>query len=281
MRVIVFLSLAVSGCQAGQDVMATINGSAITRSELDRAYAVQIAGAPTPHALQADSLRLAVLHHLIDERLKLDKAERMGIHVSRDEVESKVRLENAAYTPAEFAKRLASQGMTEDEFTARTRRQLTIAKLEKKEVGDKIFVSDTEVTDYYNRNTAQFTVAEPEYNLASYVDAAHAAQDSGADFATATESELQRADPATREAIRKLRPGEYTRPIKVGNGYRVVKLIEKIPSGQRDLNDPNVQQFIRNQLRMEKENVMNAAFEEALRDGADVRNYYAEHLLGH
>ena len=60
----------------------------------------------------------------------------------------------------------------------------------------------------------------------------------------------------------------------------IVKLIAKEPAGQRDLNDPRVQQkAIRQQLRDRREQLLKAAYHETLRDDAKVTNYYAEEVL--
>jgi peptidyl-prolyl cis-trans isomerase SurA len=45
------------------------------------------------------------------------------------------------------------------------------------------------------------------------------------------------------------------------------------------LNDPRVQQAIRQQLRDRREQLLKAAYYESLRDDAKVRNYYAEEVL--
>ena len=55
-----------------------------------------------------------------------------------------------------------------------------------------------------------------------------------------------------------------------------MKLIDKIPAGQRELNDPRVQQFIRDRLRESAEQLRKAAFYEVLRNQAKVQNYFAE-----
>jgi peptidyl-prolyl cis-trans isomerase SurA len=109
----------------------------------------------------------------------------------------------------------------------------------------------------------------------------------GGDLGSTPESQLKSTDAATREAILKLKPGQFTSPIPVVNpqnhqqvGYRIVRLIGKEAPGQRDLNDPAVQQWIRNKLRTEREQVLRAALEDALYDGADIRNHYANSLLG-
>jgi peptidyl-prolyl cis-trans isomerase SurA len=108
----------------------------------------------------------------------------------------------------------------------------------------------------------------------------------GGDLGLAPESALKNADPATREAVLKLKAGQYTPVIPLLNpanhqpyGYMVVKLISKEPAGQRDLNDPRVQQAIRQQLRDRREQLLKAAYYETLRDDAKVTNYYAEEVL--
>ena len=89
-----------------------------------------------------------------------------------------------------------------------------------------------------------------------------------------------------REAVMKLKPGQYTPVIPMLNptnhqpyAYMIVKLIAKEPAGQRDLNDPRVQQAIRQQLRDRREQLLKAAYYESLRDDAKVTNYYAEEVL--
>jgi peptidyl-prolyl cis-trans isomerase SurA len=59
----------------------------------------------------------------------------------------------------------------------------------------------------------------------------------------------------------------------------VFKLIDKVPAGQRDLNDPRVQQFIRDRLRESSEQLRKAAFYEVLRNQAKVENYFADQIL--
>ena len=58
-----------------------------------------------------------------------------------------------------------------------------------------------------------------------------------------------------------------------------MKLIGKEAAGQRDLNDPQVQQYIRNQLRSQREQILRAAYDEVLRDNAEIHNYFAEGIL--
>lgn len=330
------LLLFASGCShqdSDKDVLAKVNGYKILRSEVDKAYASQTAGAPQKLSpLEDQALRLNILRQLIDVRLQLQKAEKLGVVATDDEVDSKFNQARAPYTTEEFQKQLKNLGLTEDDYRQQIRRNVTIEKLRNKDIESKITITDSEIQNYYNQNRSQFNLVEPQYDIAHIIvtsqpgsqpsqipdkaqDDAQARKkiqiaynrlESGEDFGVvasrysedadtrnnggelglAPESQLKNTDPATRDAILKLKPEQYSHIITVVNpqnhqpvGYRIVKLRAKQAAGQRELNDPNVQQFIRSQLRNQREQILKAAYDEVLHDGADIRNYYAEDIL--
>ena len=109
----------------------------------------------------------------------------------------------------------------------------------------------------------------------------------GGDMGFVYETQLKQAtDPATYAAISKLKPGQATDIMPVGDpqthkaaGYVIYKLIAKEPAGQRDLSDPRVQQAIRKQLQDSRSNLLKNAYFEILTDEAKVRNFYAEEVF--
>ena len=108
----------------------------------------------------------------------------------------------------------------------------------------------------------------------------------GGDLGLMPQSSLAQTDPATRDAVAKLKPGQYSPVVTVVDpatkhlvGYRIVKLVAKEPAGQRDLQDPRVQQFIRDQLRDRREQLLKSAYFEVMHDEAKVDNYYALQVL--
>lgn len=108
----------------------------------------------------------------------------------------------------------------------------------------------------------------------------------GGDLGFSPESSLKDTDPSTRDAVIKLKPGQYSGIITILNpqtkqvfGYRIVKLVAKEPAGQRELSDPHVQQAIREQLRDRREQLLKAAYYEVVRDEAKVTNYFAQDVL--
>lgn len=109
----------------------------------------------------------------------------------------------------------------------------------------------------------------------------------GGDMGFLGESQLK-AEPELYAAIAKLRPGQITDVIPVYEpgapgrkvvGYQIYRLISREAAGQRELNDPSVQQTIRDGLRNRKAQLLQTAYFEMLHDDAKVRNYFAEQIL--
>jgi parvulin-like peptidyl-prolyl isomerase len=107
----------------------------------------------------------------------------------------------------------------------------------------------------------------------------------GGDMGFIPESSL-RSEAAVFDAISKLKPGQITAVIprlqpgiKTPVGYAIYKLIDKEPAGQRELNDPRVQQAIRQQLRDGRSQLLRAAYFEVLRDQSKVQNYLAQQIF--
>lgn len=334
--VLVALLFAIlSGCNAqpSGDVMATVDGRKIFRSDVDKYYENNVASAQqAPSGEQATALRLNILHQMIDDEILMRRAEKLGLLATDDEVDRKFNEYKAPFTQEEFDKRLQEKKITLVDFKRDIRRSITVDKVLNKEVSSKINVTDQDISDYYNAHKSEFNLIEPQYHLAQIMvtpmpnpqarnqndkaqneaDARKKIQmisnrlDSGDDFATLAmkysedqetsgnggdlgtvpESGLRGTDPATRDAVIKLKPGQYSSIISVVNpsnrqpvGFRIVKLVAKEPAGQRELSDPRVQQAIRSQLHDRREQLLKAAYYEVLRDSAKVDNYYAKQVL--
>jgi peptidyl-prolyl cis-trans isomerase SurA len=138
------------------------------------------------------------------------------------------------------------------------------------------------------------------------IDALHNRLESGEDFATVAanfsedpntasnggdmgferESALK-GDPEVYDAISTLKPGQFTGVIPVyypgpGQkiaGYVIYRLLSREPAGQRELNDPRVQQAIHQTLHDSQKQLLQSAYLEMLQDDARVRNYFAEQIL--
>jgi len=107
----------------------------------------------------------------------------------------------------------------------------------------------------------------------------------GGDLGFIAENSLQN-DKQAYEAISRLKPGQITPPLPAADGggtrlfgFRILKLISKEPAGQRELNDPQVQKAISEQLRDRREQLLKAAYYESLHNSASIENYLANEIL--
>lgn len=106
----------------------------------------------------------------------------------------------------------------------------------------------------------------------------------GGDMGLIPESSLK-SDPQVYAAIGQLKPDQYTDVLPVYDnahktiGYEIFKLIAREPAGQRQLNDPRVQQTIRQYLHDSQKQLLQNAYFEMLQDNAKIRNYFAEQIL--
>jgi peptidyl-prolyl cis-trans isomerase SurA len=168
----------ISGCQKqsqpAEGVWAVVNGTSITRTDVDKYYRTQLnPDAPAPSQDEALSLKLNILDELINNQILLQRAKKMGLQAADGEVEDKFTEFKSPYTEDEFQRQLKARGYTVDDLRGDIRQQLSIQKVINREVVAKIAVTDQDVQDFYNQNRSQFNVAEPQYRLAQIVITPH------------------------------------------------------------------------------------------------------------
>lgn len=101
----------------------------------------------------------------------------------------------------------------------------------------------------------------------------------GGDMGFVPQSGLEKASPELRKLVDSLQPGAYSPPVRTQNGYLILKVITREPAGQRELNDPRVQQSIRDTLMNRKDQLLKSAYYEVARNGAKIQNYLAQQIV--
>src|SRR5258708_12966379 len=93
--------------------MATVDGSKIVRSDVDKYYDKQVASAQQkPAGEQATILRLNILRQLIDDEMVMRRAEKLVLLATEEEVDRKLNEIKSPYTQEEFDKRLQEKKIT-------------------------------------------------------------------------------------------------------------------------------------------------------------------------
>jgi peptidyl-prolyl cis-trans isomerase SurA len=110
---------------------------------------------------------------------------------------------------------------------------------------------------------------------------------SGGDMGFVAESAL-RSEPDAFNAISKLKPGQISEVLPIYDsagparrtvGYAIYKLIGREPAGQRELNDPRVQQGIHTVLHESHAQLLKNAYFEMLHNEAKIHNYLADQIF--
>jgi peptidyl-prolyl cis-trans isomerase SurA len=163
------LLAALLGCksQVSGDVMATVDGRKIFRSDVDKYYDNQVASAQqAPTGEQATILRLNILRQLIDDEMVMRRAEKLGLLATEEEVDRKLNEIKSPYTQEEFDQRLKEKKITLEDFKRDIRRSITVDKVMNKEVSSKINVTEQDTRNYFAEHKSEFNLIEPQYHLA-------------------------------------------------------------------------------------------------------------------
>jgi peptidyl-prolyl cis-trans isomerase SurA len=166
------LLAVAAGCHTSPapDVVATVNNKDIPRAELERKYQIwkisQGESPQDPSPEQAEMARLEILRQMIDEEILQQRAAKLNVAASDEDVNAAVTEKKLPFTQEEFDKQLKEHNETLDDFKNDLRHSLTETKLLNKEIDSRINITDAEITGFYAAHKAEFNYIEPRYNIA-------------------------------------------------------------------------------------------------------------------
>jgi peptidyl-prolyl cis-trans isomerase SurA len=258
--------------RSAEYIVALVNSEPITNTEV-QARAVRILREnPEAERYPRPELLRLVVERLISERAQMQVAKEQGIRVDDvavDQAEQTVARQNQI-SVAELRRRVAAEGLSQDQFRRELREQLTLIRLRDREIEGKIKISDVEVDQFIrdqrsgtnaaippNINIAQLLVAVPE--SASDADVAKLQQRAqglaqraraGEDFAKLVQEFSDSPDrasggamgmrgadrypPMLVEATQSTPVGGIVGPVRSNAGFHVLKLLAKSQPGASD-----------------------------------------------
>jgi peptidyl-prolyl cis-trans isomerase SurA len=151
------------------DTWAVVDGRAITRDEVEKAFRRVGDGAETLSDEEALTMKLGILDELIVEDILVAKAAALKIVVPDGEVDGAYAEARKNIAADAFEQELSRRRLTASDVRSQLRRDLIARKVLEQEVGSKVTVTDREVTDFFNANRAQFNLPEDAYHLAQIV----------------------------------------------------------------------------------------------------------------
>jgi foldase protein PrsA len=167
------LSLAASGCGSGGDVpegsVAVVDGSEITREELDeliahgkRTYEASQQEFPRVGTPEYQNVQKQYVAYLVQREQFEHEAEELGIEVTEKDVDAEVEKfvdTNFKGNQKDFEKALKKQGFTTESFRETLRSSVLAQKLYD-EVTKDVKVPQSELLAYYQQNSAQYSTPE-------------------------------------------------------------------------------------------------------------------------
>lgn len=297
--VLVFaLGISTVGCKKKEtNVAARVNGEEITQTELNaqveqlkKQYPEMFEGEEGEARLLDFKLRL--LDNLINQKLVEQAAKERDLGVTDKDVQAQIsQLKEGFADQAQYEQALKSAGMTEKTLQGQIREQLITQKLIESLAEDEN-VSDDEVTTYYEKNKAQFTVqpAKRASHILFKADDKDKAEDilakirDGGDFANlAKENSIDTATASKggdlgwptaayvaefENALSKLDKGEVSDLVQSPYGWHIIKVTDEREGSQQELADvkDQIKQIVVQQRRADAYQT----FLEDLRDKAEI-----------
>ncbi len=179
-RRFVALTLALAGlsaaCQSkpaappvSEGTWAVVNGRAITRDDVDKAYRRADQNAQPLGEEEAFAARLSLLDDLIAQEVFLAKARELKIDVPESELDTAYAEARKNIPEEAFQQELAKRYLTAADVRDGLRREMVVQRLFEREVSSKVSVTDQEVAAFFGANTSQFNRTEDAYRVAQIV----------------------------------------------------------------------------------------------------------------
>ena len=243
-------------------VVASVDGDPITMREVKDFAAQHGQPIETDDLSSSDTAKTAV-KALIGEKLLEQEVKKYDDKVDDQQIDKYILQlrQDKHMSDAEFRAQLQAAGMSYDELRKRARLDLEKAMMIEQEVRDKITVPEADIKTYYDTHKDQFTIVKERLKLAQILIAlppnpttaqVSAAQkkaamvraravkgDDFSDLARVYSDDVSKSNGGELgwfapsdvmdqilAAVKPLKPGEVSEPVRTNHGFHVVKLEE-------------------------------------------------------
>lgn len=251
----------------GDRIVATVNSEVITTGDVDnraRLFALSTGMRPAPDIVER--LKPQILRQLIDERLRMQEAQRRKIVIPDQAIAAAIRdIELRNNMPAGMLRtRLSVDGVGQRTLISQIRAQLAWTQVLREQIGERGTVTDADVE--VQQRLMEQLVGKAEYRVGEIFipidDPANTAEAqrfaetviqelrAGAPFpivaAQFSQSQgaleggdrgwvqLSQLDPGVADLVTQMPPGAISNPVKVPGGFSIVTMLGKREIG-RDL----------------------------------------------
>jgi peptidyl-prolyl cis-trans isomerase SurA len=160
------LSLTLTAQTVVEEIVARVNDSIITKSDLQRSREQLQQEIKQDKASDPDREFTAreknLLRDLIDQKLLVQQGKELGISVENDVIKrlDEIRKQNNLESMEDLEKAAKDQGISFEDFKDNMRNSMLTQRVIGSEVGRRIQLTPTEVTAYYNEHKQEFKQPE-------------------------------------------------------------------------------------------------------------------------
>ncbi|MBX7145730.1 MAG: peptidylprolyl isomerase [Alphaproteobacteria bacterium] len=246
--------------QTDLGIIAVVNDGAITAFDLEqRARVVMLSSKLQDMPEVRKKIMPQILRGLIDEQLKFQEAKKNGINVSEEEVQRTfaINAQNNKISLDEFKQKLQTSGIDLNAFSNQIRNEIAWNKLRASKLRSKINISPDEVEE--RLQILKSNIGKPEYKISEIflptdnpdqinevkqtadrlleqihegADFSNIARDFSYSASSARGGDLgwvhaTQLDSQLELALRDLKPGQLTEPIRITGGYTILLLQDR------------------------------------------------------
>jgi len=290
--ILLFLVFGIIGCEIfGRDYAATVNGEKIPIRDFEDRLQVRMAVMGNAAAIGAEDgirIRREFLNELIDEKILLTRARRLGLSVTNDELNKKLEEIKADYP--EGLEKIFPKSRDFNSWKEDLKKRILLEKLVEKEVNSTVAVTDAEALAYFRANKEYFR-SEERVRLSQILvpDRAIAEEalkrlKAGADFA-ALAKDVSAGPEGSRggdmgyfskgvlpenmdASVFNLRPGQISDIVESPYGFHIFKLEKREKATKADF--PAVKVRVIAELRKQKEDAAYRNWLDRLRSDSKV-----------
>lgn len=176
--VFVLAAVLSAGCRSSStptaapvtaDTWATVDGRAIKRDDVEKAYRRVGQGATATSEEEALTAKLNLLNDLVVQDILLAKAAALKVEVTPTELDSAFGEARKSIPDAAFQQELTRRNLSADDMKEGLRREMLAQKVLDREVTSKVAIAEQEISDFYSANRQQFNFPEDAYHIAQIV----------------------------------------------------------------------------------------------------------------
>ena len=246
-----------------------------TRPYLEKIYATGYP--PDKERQMIFKVREDVLNQMIDQKLTDQEIARYKITTSEKEVDNAIeRIKQVnSMTDEAFRQALAKEGVTFEEYRKKTKEHILRSNLINREIKSKVVITKEDVKTYYDAHPELYGMddkyhlanvlikfasdSEPPNPMQIYLKMQDILQElkagksidevmqmfssstikvQGGELGTFSPSSL---DPKIREALKDLKPGQYSGIVETDYGPQIFRLLDKVRSASKSLEEATAQ----------------------------------------